>query len=587
MTREAKDRRGALRAGWRHQGFRYLFTSYVVSGIGDLVYTIALVAYVYDQTRSAAWVGAAATIRIVPFAVFGSVGGVVAGRFDRRRLMITLDVIRAIVMAGMALAASLEAPAGLLIVLAFVSNTTSTPYGPAVAATTPEVVPEDDLGAANALNALGGQLNFLIGPAIGAALFALTSASVAFLVNGLTFAVSAVVVSRLRPDHAHTPSTTPSADNAKPAVEASNPEAAGIEPEEGSAARESWSDAWREGLRSTRHTPGVAVLTVLLLAVLLAYGFEIVLYPLVAVDRLDLGPEAAGYLFGATGMGGLLMAPVSGRLASTARPGLLLAVSAVLMGAPLAMLSLVSSLPVAIALLFVEGLGMIILEVVFATLLQRLAKAADLARITGFQDSALATAMVAGTLLAPLLVSTVSLEAALVVGGGLLVAAAVLLGPRIIAVGDATTARARELRPRIEGLDALGLFDGVGPAAMERLAALVTVEEVPAGNVVLSEGDPPDDIYVVRDGTLTVTASTATGPIPDLVPGDWFGEIGLIHQVPRTATITVQTPATLWRLPGDAFLDAVAAPGGATGPLQQGMGLRLSRTHPSLAGTTS
>lgn len=582
MTRDGADQKGMLRAAWRHKGFRYLFTSFVVSGAGDMIFTIALVAYVFEQTQSAGWVGLAATVRIVPFAAFGSVGGVIAGRYDRRRLMIALDVTRAVVMGCMALAASLDAAALVLIALAFCSNTASTPYSPAVAATTPEVVPEDDLGPANALNALGGQLIFLVGPAIGAALFAILSASAAFLVNCTTFVVSAIVVSRLRS----------SGDRAASAAAAprdgtdGSPGGDAAAPAEGTPSS-SWVEEWRQGLTSTVRTPGVSVLTGLLLAVLLAYGFETVLYTLVTVERLGLGPEAAGYLFGATGVGGLLLAPLSGRFAVSERPGLLLTISGVMLGVPLALLSVVSSLPVAIALLFVEGVGMITFEVVFATLLQRLAKAGDLARISGFQDSASATAMVVGTVLAPLLVSLVSLEVALVAGGGLLILVATLLGPRLVAVGETTVARSRDLRPRVERLGGLGLFDGVSVAALERLATSVTVEEVASGSIVLREGDPPDDVFVVIDGVLHVEAATALQPIPDLAPGDWFGEIGLVHQVPRTATVSAGSAATLWRLPGAAFLDAVTAPAGVNGPLQQGIGLRLSRTHSGHIGTTS
>ena len=96
------------------------------------------------------------------------------------------------------------------------------------------------------------------------------------------------------------------------------------------------------------------------------------------------------------------------------------------------------------------------------------------------------------------------------------------------------------------------------------------------------EGEPSDDLYVVLDGTLVVTASDAITAIPDLGPDDWFGEIGLLRQSGRTATVTAYTDVTLWRIPGADFAEAVAG-AGTSNTMHSTMGLRLART-PSFAG---
>src|SRR4029077_18411613 len=93
--------------------------------------------------------------------------------------------------------------------------------------------------------------------------------------------------------------------------------------------------------------------------------------------------------------------------------------------------------------------------------------------------------------------------------------------------------------------------------ALEQLALAATVEEVEAGTVVVAQGDPADDLYAVFSGELEVEKTGADGQrevVATVGPGGYFGEIGLIHSVPRTATVSTITPARLARVPGSAFL---------------------------------
>src|SRR5436190_14706638 len=128
MSGDEQERKGLLRSAWRHRQFRFLLTSYAISGAGDFIYIVALVAYVYDRTGSAGWVGAAAIVRVIPYIIFGTLGGSVAARFDRRRVMIISDLMRVGVMMAMAVAAAGDAPAALLIGLAFLNSTATTPW---------------------------------------------------------------------------------------------------------------------------------------------------------------------------------------------------------------------------------------------------------------------------------------------------------------------------------------------------------------------------------------------------------------------------------------------------------------------------
>jgi MFS family permease len=316
--------------------------------------------------------------------------------------------------------------------------------------------------------------------------------------------------------------------------------------------------------------------------VMFAYGIESVVQVLVVRDRLGEEASGVGILTACIGVGGLAAIPLAPRMARQRNTGQLLAVSGLLMGAPLALLAVTSQLWVAGALMFVEGVGNIMLDVLFVTLLQRVCPELLLGRVYALQDSAGALAMLGGTVAAPLLVSGVSLETALIVGGGSLVAASIVLWSPLRAASLRTEAERLRLAPIADELGALGIFGVASQAARERIARNVRHERVAAGEVVFREGARPDDLYVVRAGTAAVS-TFADGEIRRLGVGDWFGEIGLLRRIPRTATITAVEDLELWAVPGGVFVDAVAGQDRVPEPLASTMGARLARTHPELS----
>jgi CRP-like cAMP-binding protein len=129
--------------------------------------------------------------------------------------------------------------------------------------------------------------------------------------------------------------------------------------------------------------------------------------------------------------------------------------------------------------------------------------------------------------------------------------------------------------PIVAELTPLALFDGATVAALERIGGATTPEAVPAGRAVVREYEPADDLFVVRSGGFTVTVGGRV--VNRLAGGDWFGEIGLVRRIPRTATVRADTPAELWRIPGDAFLEAVETLGSVPDTLNLGIAARLER----------
>lgn len=566
MTETNSPPSGGFRSAWRHRRWRWLLGSVVISLAGDLLYWVAIVAFLVSGTSpgaGAAWVAAVLIVRLIPYVVIGPIGGAIADRFDRRRLLVGLDLVRAGIFLTMAAVIAVDGPRLAAVVLVALSAICGTIYRPTLVAATPFLVTEDDLAAANAAEAALAQLSMFVGPALGAALVAVMDPSIVVAIDAATFLGSALMVSRI--GHAgggrRTTLTSKGEDDA---------DAPGI-------LRETV-----EGFRVVARDRGVTALVVLITTVLFMFGTEQVLFVLVARDRLDLGAEGVGVLLAAAGLGGLLIAPFTARLGASRRIGWLAGASGVASGTALLLLSVVESRPVAMLLVGLDGAGAIIFEVTIITLLQRAVAEDVLGRVYSVQDTLSAVGEIAGSLLAPILAASVSLGVALATSGLIGVGVSAATIPAIVVLAARLEARRVELRATREWLSTITELADFDLASLERLARSSQEVAVPAGTVVIREGDRPDDLYVVRSGRLSVTTSTPGHPIPDLTTDDLFGEIGLLRGIPRTATVTADTDSELLRIDGSVFVDVALAGVGAPGPLFRGVGVRLGRTHPDL-----
>ena len=222
--------------------------------------------------------------------LLGPIGGAIADRFDRRRLMVLLDVARAAVMVVVALVVTIGVHPLVVVVLVVVATALTTAYRPAAVAATPLLVPESDLAAANAAEATVGQLAWFIGPAVGAARCRGRRPEPAFVVNGATFAVSALLIGRIGDIGRGSGATA--ADERAPSI-----------------ARQIV-----DGAKAIRATDGLVAMTVLLVAVMFAYGIENVVQVLVVQDRLGWDAGGVGVLSVCLGIGGLIAAPFAGRV---------------------------------------------------------------------------------------------------------------------------------------------------------------------------------------------------------------------------------------------------------------------------------
>ena len=556
---ERAEKKG-FRAALAHRDFRLLLASLTTSGIGDWFYNVALIVYILEVTNSPGWVAAASIGRLAPYILLGSLGGVIADRYDRRKVMVAADVARAMLMIALAVVVATGAPVAFAIAIAFLATAAGTPFFPAVAAVTPSVVDEKSLAPANALITTVDSLAIAVGPALGGLLLTVAASPVvAFVVNAMTFAVSALLLRRV---------SRPPRVKEEKALEVVR-----------------LHRQLAEGVAAITSSTSVMLLIALILASTFIYGLEGVLYPLVSKNLLGTGAEGVGFLFAAIGVGGVFAAGLANRAVDHPRPALILTAGSLVSAAPFAFLPFTSSPWAAYVLLAIESGSFIFIDVLATTLMQRAVRASVLARVFGILDSVAVLTTVLGAALAPFLIQSWGLKVSLLVAGGILVGLTLLCVPKLFAIDRATDRRRRELAPRVKLLSHLGIFEGMPRQSLEALAATVSEEAVSAGDILIREGDDADDFFVIRSGAMEVLSSGEAGAqqekVRDLGAGDYAGEIGLIERIPRTATVRATSDSFVYRIGGGEFVDAVRQVPSVSGALSGGIAGRLARTHPS------
>ena len=526
----------------------------IVSGLGDGVFWVGLIAVLLDRGIGVGGFAVAAVVRLGPRAIISAPAGVLADRVDRRRLLVALDLGRAVLMIGLAVA--VRGDAGVVLVLSAVlaSYTLAAPYRPALTAALPLVAGERGLSSATALIGTIRQLMTFIGPVIGAIVVHWSSPDIAFSINAATFVLSAVLIAQV------------SELGGKP----SNPDI-GL-----SDHRSDWSQRLAGGWREVTATSGLWLLAILVFVMYAVRGAELVLFALVAEQRLGLGSSGVGVLTGAVGLGALCALPIATRFADTHRPDVIVVASIAATAIPTALLGIVHSPAIACVVLFQTGIGIVAFEVVSVILLQRLARQEMLGRVFGLIGTASNAGKLFGAVITPVIVITLDLAHTLMLIGVVVGLVAACTVRRLAALARSTRRRGEQIRPVVKTLSTLGVFDGASPFALEQVAAALSTERVAAGTVVLTEGEPADDLFVIREGDFIVTDHGKR--INTMQPGDWFGEIGLLQRRARTATVVAATDALVWRVPGEAFLNALQE--GATEPaaLFEVMADRLSRS---------
>jgi MFS family permease len=399
-ARDSTAQQGTIRAALGYRDFRILLAGLAVSQLGDWLYNVALVAFVYQRTGSAMWAGVTTVARIVPMVVLGPLGGLMADRFGRRGMMIACDLMRAALMLALALVVGGRLPVVLAPVIAALATAAAAPYLPSVAGTTPKLVADADLPGANAARSAVTAATVVAGPALGGLLL-FGSPALAFAGNAVTFGVSALCVMAIRARGSFAPDGPARPGDDEP----------GGDEDDGNGGL---TRQLAEGISALRAHPVAMRLVGADIVCSLVYGMQTVLFVLVAGDRLGL--HGYGYLFAAMGAGGLAGAAMAGRAARLPyRPVLTAALA--LVGTPLLLLSVVHWGPAIIVLAGLSGVGAMLVEVMTETGLQRMVPPEVFGRAYGIAIPASIAAIGAGALIAPALVSAIGLTGALAACG--------------------------------------------------------------------------------------------------------------------------------------------------------------------------
>jgi Cyclic nucleotide-binding domain len=301
------------------------------------------------------------------------------------------------------------------------------------------------------------------------------------------------------------------------------------------------------GFRAMRRERDTRTIVGVVAAQYIAIGALDVLFVVLAIELLHIGGSGAGYLNAAFGAGGVL--GITATVALIGRPRLapaLLTAVAVWFLTFLA-LGIHPATALAFVLLVIAGAARTVVDVAGRTLLQRAARVDVLARVFGVLEGLSMAALAVGSLLTPALVDGLGARAAIICLGGLLPVAVALTGRRLLVIDRTATVPVVELGL----LRSLPLFAPLGAPQLEALARALVAVQCGPGERVVREGDAGDRFYVVADGELEVSAGRT------LRRGDCFGEIALLHDVPRTATVTAVTECKLYSLAREPFLAAV------------------------------
>jgi len=547
-----RDAGTAFRGVFRNPDLRRLELAAAGALIGQNAYTVALAVYAY-QVGGATAVGVVTVIRTVPPALLAPFISIVGDRMSRRRVMIASDVARAVLM-GVAAAAALAGWSyWIVFAIAGLARTAGMAFRPAQAALLPKLARTPvELTAANVVASTIESVGMFAGPAVGGLMLAVVSPGWVFAVTGATFVWSALLIARIGPD-----------ERPEPAAEA--------------AGEGAWATA-SAGFRAIGSQPHVRLIVVLYSLQTVIAGAVGVLVVVAAFDLLDLGNAGIGFLNSAAGIGGIVGAVIVLALAARGRLAGDFGVGVALFGLPLVLIAAWPSPATALVALGLLGLGNTMTDVNALTLLQRTVRDDVLARVFGVLESALVGTIGLGAMLAPLVIALIGIRPALLVFGLLLptVVAALWLQLRKLDLESHAPVR------RLELLRAIPIFSPLPPPTLEALAHRLEPVALAAGETLFHAGDRGDRYYIVDAGEAEVVLDGAVRPQR---PGDAFGEIALLHDVVRTATVRAITDVRLLALDRGDFLSAVTGHAPAMAAAEAVASARIGAARASAAAT--
>jgi len=514
----------ALRRVLVNPDIRRALVAWMLGYAAEWAWLVALWVYAY-QTSGVVAVGVLGLARTLPAALLSPALSTLTDRLPRHRVLLAVHLGRATLVGFAALAILTGLPplvvyamAPLDALLGVLHRPTHMPLMPALARSPEELV------ASNVASSTFEGIGTLAGPALGGLLVAYATPSWGFAVPALLFGIAALSVSGIHPSQALRREV----------------------PRGGLAA------TLFGGIRALFQYPRAGLIVGLFWAQIIVRGLLNVLLVVAAVDLLHIGEQGVGYLNSAIGAGGFIGVLATVTLVSRRRMAEPFAIGLVLWGTPILLIGLLPLAPAAILFLAVLGLGNAVLDVAGFTIMQRNVPNAVRGRVFGVLESGVMLGTGIGSGLAPLLLALLDVRGALIATGLILPSLAALTW-RWVARADADA-----VIPERE----LALLRGVSMLAplpmtiLEQVAGDLAEVSYADGEPIIREGEAGDRFYILASGRTSVTSGgEARG---ELGPGDSFGEIALVRNVPRTASVVAIGAVEAFALDRDAFCAAVS-----------------------------
>jgi MFS family permease len=528
----------AVRSVFKNPNLRRIELAFAGSAIGNYAFSVAIMIFAFHHGGVAA-VGIVTAVRQAAAASIAPFAASLSDRFRRERVMLASDLGRLGCTGGIAVVVAISAPTLAVYALAVLASVAGATFRPAEASLVPLVAGSpQELTAANVTSSSFDSVGAFAGPALGAFLIAWSGYTTAFSLVAAMFAWSAFFVLRI------------SSGAAAPARETEAGEPA---EEEAGALR-----SLVAGFRTIAHEPRLRLLIGLYDAQCFVAGALGVLVIATAIKLLGLGNGGVGILQSACGVGAIVGAGVSLTLVARSRLGRDLSLGLVLWGAPLLLIGAFPHEYVAVIALAVLGIGNTMVDISAMTLLQRSAVQEVAGRIFGVLESSIVASLALGALVAPVLVNELGTRGALLAVGALLPVLALLSQRKLAAIDSGSRIPEAQLAA-LRTVPFLGLLP---LQTAEYLAERLQRVELPGGATLFSRGDPGDRFYILERGTLEID-------LPDGVKVEqapaFVGEIALLRDIPRTATVRTGSEAVLWALGRDEFLAAVTGHARARG----------------------
>jgi MFS family permease len=501
---------------------RLVLGAFTAFSLAEWANFLAILIYAYEVGGSVA-VGWVSFLQLAPAALFAPFGATLGDRYRRESVLTVAYGLFGLSSVLVALALLVGWPVAAVYLLAAVNATVLTLIRPLHGSLLPALAGSSkELTAGYVAGGTIETIGLIVGPLIAGGLSVIWGPGAVFVATSVLLALGTVMVAGVR---------------TRTAV-------LGV-------ADQTTTGLVRQGLAALRHDARPRVLVVLLTSVVFVVGILDVALVVLAFEVFGTNEPGTALLNAAVGagalVGGILTVLLIGRdrLGSAFRRGL------VLSGLPVIAIVFVSSQASAIVALALAGIGMTFADVAGQTMLQRVVPVSMLSRVFGVLEGGYSAAEALGSAAGAILIATVGIDSAILVAGSLVPVVA-LLTNRAVKRADVGVVAPLE---HIHLLRSLPIFAASGPADLERLASLLEREPVTSETQVVRQGEVGEHFYLIETGSATVVRDGKR--IAKLAEGDFFGEIALVKNIPRTASVVADSEMSLLVLERGFFLDAV------------------------------